>query len=205
MGRVGRVHALPPPPGCGRPPPVLTGRVRAFHAFHTRRRHSGVACGKGGKGVRAPIHLPHQAHRTRRARGRAFHASHRTPPPFPPHSGPQTRGTTPPRRRQAAEKTKNGRKPGGFAASPHHRRPLSYPPCILMESPPGELAGVPNLRAAVPAGRPALHAVPALSLRWQRAFPAPAGRDAGVNSGAPRLKSPVTHRGSSRRVLHGHG
>ena len=32
-----------------------------------------------------------------------------------------------PRRRQAAEKTKNGRKPAGFAASPHHRRPLSYP------------------------------------------------------------------------------
>ena len=125
MGRVGRVHA--PPPGCGRPPPVLTGRVRAFHAFHTRRRHSGVACGKGGKGVRAPIHPPHQAHRTRRARGRAFHASHRTPPPFLPHSGPQTRGTTPPRRQQAAEKTKNGRKPAGFAASPHHRRPLSYP------------------------------------------------------------------------------
>ena len=83
---------------------------------------------EGWEGRPAPIHLLHQAHRTRRARGRAFHPSHRTPPPFfLPHSGPQTRGTTPPRRRQAAEKTKNGRKPTEFAASPHHRRPLSYP------------------------------------------------------------------------------
>ena len=58
MGRVGRAHALPP--RCGLPLPVLAGGVRAFHAFHTRRRHSPLACGKGGKGVRALTHAPHR-------------------------------------------------------------------------------------------------------------------------------------------------
>ena len=113
------------PPGCGRPPPVLTGCVRASHAFHTRRRHSGVACGKGGKGVRAPIHLPHQAHRTRSARGRAFHASHRTPPRFLPHSGPQTRGTTPPAAGRRRRKPKPAANPPGL----RHRR-ITDVPCL---------------------------------------------------------------------------
>ena len=124
------------PPGCGRPPPVLTGCVRASHAFHTRRRHSGVACGKGGKGVRAPIHLPHQAHRTRSARGRAFHASHRTPPRFLPHSGPQTRGTTPPAAGRRRRKPKPAANPPGL----RHRR-ITDVPCLTPLHSHGESTG----------------------------------------------------------------
>ena len=137
------------PPGCGRPPPVLTGCVRASHAFHTRRRHSGVACGKGGKGVRAPIHLPHQAHRTRSARGRAFHASHRTPPRFLPHSGPQTRGTTPPAAGRRRRKPKPAANPPGL----RHRR-ITDVPCLTPLHSHGESTGRTDRRslACAPSG-----------------------------------------------------
>ena len=79
---------------------------------------------------------PSPTHRTGpqracRARGRAFHAFHRIPPPFLPHcpAAEQARSPTPPqplRRRQPAEK-QNGRKLNGFAASPHDPRPSVYP------------------------------------------------------------------------------
>ena len=76
----------------------------------------------------------------------AFRAFHRTPPSFLPIAQPDHEPLSrakPLRRRQAAENNKMAANPTGLRPCRITLPPSFLPPCILMESPPGELAGVP--------------------------------------------------------------
>ena len=77
----------------------------------------------------------------------AFHAFHRTPPSFLPIAQPDHEPLSrakPLRRRQAAENNKMAANPTGLRPCRITLPPSFLPPCILMESPPGELTGVPG-------------------------------------------------------------
>ena len=146
------MHALPS--GLRTTTPRIDGMRARFPRFHTRRRHSqGVRApihlATTAQGVRAPIHPPHQAHRTRSARGRAFHASHRTPPHScrTPAHRPAAQRPPPPAGGGENQNRPQTRRVCGIAAS--QTSPV-LPPCILMESPPGELAGIARVAGETP-------------------------------------------------------
>ena len=125
MGRVERVHALPS--GLRTTTPRIDGMRARFPRFPHPPPPLRRCLWEGWEGRPRP-HPPAAPGPSHSERARArFPRFPQDPTAIPAALRPTDPRHNAPRRRQAAEKTKTGRKPAGFAASPHHRRPLSYP------------------------------------------------------------------------------